>query len=112
MKRFHISIAVPDYAAAVTDYSKRLGASPCVSLEGRYALWRTDLLNFSISCKVGQPAGVVRHIGFEDDAIQGFREETDSAGIVWEYFTKETQMEEIHEKFPKAKFSNTTVTGA
>jgi hypothetical protein len=102
MKRFHISIAVSDYAAAVADYSKRLGVSPCVSQEGRYALWRTDLLNFTISCKAGQQAGVVRHIGFEDDVAQGFHEETDSAGIVWEYFTKEGQMKEIRDKFPQA----------
>jgi hypothetical protein len=107
MKRFHISIAVSDYAAAVADYSKRLGVGPCVFLEGRYALWRTELLNFSISCKEGQVAGVVRHIGFEDAEEAGFREETDSAGIIWEYFTEETQMQEIHDKFP-----NAIITGA
>src|ERR1700723_1030668 len=103
MKRFHISISVTDFAAAVPDYSKRLEAKPCVIKDGRYALWRTDLLNFSISCKPDQAAGRVRHIGFEDDSVTGFREETDSVGITWEYFSKEAQQKEIGEKFPDIK---------
>lgn len=103
MKRFHISIAVSDFASAVADYSQRLGCKPCVVQQERYALWRTELLNFTISCKPGQIAGVVRHIGFEDDAEQGFREEKDTAGMVWEYFTREAQMEEVRAKFPLAE---------
>ena len=99
VKRFHISIAVTDYAAAVADYSKRLGEAPIIAKEGRYALWRTDILNFTISCKPGQEAGRVRHIGFEDNDEEGFREETDSAGLVWEYFSLEAQENEIEEKF-------------
>lgn len=99
MKRFHISIAVEDFAASVFDYSKRLGAPPCVVKENRYALWRTELLNFSISCKPGQPAGLVRHIGFEDGSETGLREETDVNGIIWEYFTPRAQEQEIKEKF-------------
>lgn len=102
MKRFHISIAVADFAASVEDYSKRLGAQPQVVSEGRYALWRTELLNFSISCKSGQQSGLVRHIGFEDSAEKIFREEKDVNGIIWEYFSKETQQQEIDEKFPQA----------
>lgn len=102
MKRFHLSIAVVDYAASVTDYSRRLGVAPCVTKEGRYALWRTELLNFSISCKPGQIPGTVRHVGFEDDAESGFREEKDANGITWEYFSREAQAREIEEKFPDA----------
>ncbi len=98
MKRFHISISVQDFDAAVADYSERLGDAPCVTKQGRYALWRTDLLNLSISCKPEQPAGIIRHIGFEDDDEPEFREETDSVGIVWEYFSKEAQAREIDEK--------------
>ena len=103
MKRFHISLSVADFAASVTDYSKRLGVSPCVIEDGRYALWCTDILNFSISCKPGQTPGTLRHIGFEDDAEVAFREEKDVNGFVWEYFSFSTQREEIREKFPHAK---------
>jgi hypothetical protein len=103
MKRFHISIAVDDFAASLADYSQRLNCAPCVVQDGRYALWRNGLLNFSISCKPGQQGGAVRHIGFEDDAEAGFREEKDVNGITWEYFTGEAQQQEIAEKFPAAK---------
>lgn len=102
MTRFHISIAVTDFAASVADYSKRLGATPSIVSEGRYALWRTELLNFTISCKPGQAGGVVRHIGFEDEAEKTFREEKDANGITWEYFSKQTQEKEIEEKFSGA----------
>ena len=110
MKRFHISIAVSDFAAALADYSQRLGAEPCAVAANRYALWHTDLLNFSISCKPDQTAGVVRHIGFEDDALSGFSEEKDSAGIIWEYFSKEAQLAEIREKIPEAIIKPDVVT--
>jgi hypothetical protein len=102
MKRFHISIAVADFDAALADYSQRLACQPCVVAPGRYALWRNELLNFSISCKDGQVAGVVRHIGFEDDAVQGFREEQDTTGLTWEYFNQAGQLAEILDKFPGA----------
>ncbi len=100
MKRFHISISTDNFAASLADYSRRLGCQPCVVAEGRYALWRTELLNFTISCKAGQLPGVVRHIGFEDEAEKGFREERDANGITWEYFSKEAQDEETKVKFP------------
>ena len=103
MKRFHISISVSDFTVSVADYSQRLGTYPCAVKDGRYALWRTDLLNFSISCKPGQPAGSIRHIGFEDDAEKDFHEEKDTVGITWEYFSYTTQQKEIEEKFPDAR---------
>lgn len=103
MKRFHISIAVSDFAASVADYSNRLGCKPCMVVEGRYAMWKTDILNFTISCKEGQATGQVRHIGFEDDSVVGFHEKIDSNGIVWEYFSADTQMEEVKEKFGAIK---------
>lgn len=102
MKRFHISISVDDFAAAVSDYSKRLNCEPCVVQAGRYAQWRTDLLNFTISCKPGEKAGRVRHIGFEDSSVKGMREEVDTAGITWEYFHPEAQEQEVRSKFPNA----------
>ena len=103
MKRFHISIAVADFSASLADYSARLGCNPCVVQDGRYALWRTDILNFTISYKPDQEVGVVRHIGFEDDDAVGFNEAQDVNGITWELFSKETQAKEIEEKFPDAK---------
>ena len=103
MKRFHISIAVSDFSASVTDYSKRLGCKPTVLVEGRYALWKTDILNFTISFREGQQTSMVRHIGFEDDGEKTFREERDANGITWEYFSAETQMQEVKEKFPGVK---------
>ncbi len=103
MKRFHISISVSDFAASVADYSARLSCTPCVVENGRYALWRTDILNFSISCKQGQETGVIRHIGFEDDTATGIREEQDVNGIIWETFSKEAQAKETADKFPNAK---------
>ena len=101
MRKFHLSIAVTDYSASVSEYSNRLGCQPAVEVSGRYALWRTDLLNFSISCKSGQPGGVVRHVGFEDESETVFREEIDCNGIVWEYFSEKAQRDEIEEKFLK-----------
>lgn len=100
-RRFHLSIAVVDYEAAVADYSQRLGCPPCAEQPGRYALWRTELLNFTISCQPGNVAGVVRHVGFEDSAENDAREERDHAGLVWEYFTAEAQEKQVRERFPE-----------
>ena len=97
MKRFHISVSVENFDAAITDYTARLGVTPCVVKPNRYALWRTDILNFSISRKPNQPAGIIRHVGFENDNETHFREETDSAGIVWEYFSYAQQQKEIED---------------
>lgn len=102
MRRFHISISTEDFAASVQDYTKRLGCEPCVVDQGRYALWRTEQLNFTISCKPGQKGGAVRHLGFEDDTAQGFSESKDTNGITWEHFSEKTQWNEIKEKFPEA----------
>jgi catechol 2,3-dioxygenase-like lactoylglutathione lyase family enzyme len=102
MKRFHISISTENFSASIQDYTRRLGAEPSVVEEGRYALWRTELLNFTISCKPGQKGGQVRHLGFEDDAAKGFSEEKDTNGITWESFSSKTQEKEIDEKFPGA----------
>lgn len=98
-KRFHISLAVADLTTSVKDYSKRLGADPVVVVPNRYALWRTDLLNFSISQKPGEIPGTLRHVGFEDSSLTDFTENQDCNGITWEYFTAQAQDEEIKEKF-------------
>jgi len=93
--RFHISVSTTDFGTSVRDYTARLQTKPDVMIAGRYARWRTDLLNFTVSCKPDQPGGIIRHIGFEDADASVFREEQDANGIVWEYFTESQQQEEI-----------------
>jgi hypothetical protein len=102
-KRFHISVSTTDFDASMRDYSARLGAKPDMTVAGRYARWRTELLNFTISCKPGQPGGLVRHIGFEDDGEAALREEQDVNGITWEYFSEPVQQEEIKRLIPPRK---------
>ena len=48
MKKVHLALGVADFDASVREYTARLGVSPCCTVEGSYALWRTDLLNLSI----------------------------------------------------------------
>ena len=57
MKKFHISLSTEHFDASVTEYTKRLGCAPDKVVTGRYARWRTDLLNFTLSCKPGQKGG-------------------------------------------------------
>lgn len=98
MKRFHIALAVRDLGASIADYSVRLGQSPNVVVEGKYAMWRTDLLNFSIN-QNAERAGTLRHIGFEDDGAAGFTSTADVNGIEWELFSAEAQDERIVEMY-------------
>ena len=49
MKRFHIALAVASLDASIADYSERLGQPPTAVVPGLYAMWRTELLNFSIN---------------------------------------------------------------
>jgi len=86
MKRFHIALAVNDLEASIADYDLRLGQSADVIVPGQYAMWRTDLLNFSINQQPGC-GGQLRHVGFEDDGAQGFTSETDVNGLAWELFS-------------------------
>jgi len=90
MKRFHISLAVTSLSDSIADYSKRLGQVPQAVVADTYAMWRTDLLNFSIT-QEPERAGQLRHMGFEDDEAQGFASEEDINGIAWERFSTLTQ---------------------
>lgn len=90
MKRFHIALAVTDLDASINDYSKRLGQPPQAVVLGKYAMWRTDQLNFSIK-QQAECAGQLRHVGFEDDDAQNFTSEADINGIPWERFSPVTQ---------------------
>lgn len=94
MKRFHIALAVADLDASIEDYSRRLEKSPMVVVPGKYAMWRTESLNFSIS-QIPEHAGELRHLGFEDAAASGFSSTTDVNGIDWEHFSPEAQDQKI-----------------
>jgi hypothetical protein len=99
MKKFHISVSVGDFNKSVDEYSEKLGCLPEVVVDDRYALWRNEILNFSISKKAGQEAGIIRHIGFEDPSLNDFSEEQDCNNITWEFFDKLSQQKEIKDKF-------------
>ncbi|HET7930147.1 MAG TPA: hypothetical protein VFL63_01990 [Rhodanobacteraceae bacterium] len=90
MKRFHIALAVSDLDASIHDYSRRLGQPPQAVVLGKYAMWRTEQLNFSIK-QQPESAGQLRHVGFEDDAADGFSTDADVNGIPWERFSTVTQ---------------------
>ncbi|MCP3705605.1 hypothetical protein M3I54_01120 [Paraburkholderia sp. CNPSo 3274] len=90
MKRFHIALAVSNLDASIADYSQRLGQPPSAVVPGQYAMWRTDLLNFSINEKPAQ-AGMLRHVGFEDDAVTGYSSSVDVNGLEWELFSAAEQ---------------------
>lgn len=98
MKRFHISLAVRDLQVSIADYSMRLGQQPNAVVAGKYAMWRTDLLNFSIN-EMPERAGELRHIGFEDDTAQGFSRTVDTNGIEWERFSALDQDKAIVETY-------------
>jgi hypothetical protein len=76
VKRFHIALAVADLEASIADYSARLNQPPQVVVADTYAMWRTDLLNFSIN-RQPERAGQLRHVGFEDDEVRGFTSDAD-----------------------------------
>jgi catechol 2,3-dioxygenase-like lactoylglutathione lyase family enzyme len=89
MKRFHIALAVRDLDESIQDYSHRLGQPPAAVVPGAYAMWRTELLNFSINQSPAR-AGELRHIGFEDDAPE-YSSSTDCNGLLWEAFSAQEQ---------------------
>jgi catechol 2,3-dioxygenase-like lactoylglutathione lyase family enzyme len=96
MRRFHIALAVADLQESIRDYSRRLGARPTAVVAGKYAMWRTDQLNFSIN-QIPERAGQLRHLGFEDDSATGFSSDHDVNRIEWELFSPTAQDEKIVE---------------
>jgi catechol 2,3-dioxygenase-like lactoylglutathione lyase family enzyme len=98
MRRFHISLAVADLQASIRDYSQRLGVAPTAVVTGKYAMWRTDCLNFSIN-EMPQRAGQLRHLGFEDSAAGDFSSDHDVNGIEWELFSPTAQDDKILEVY-------------
>ena len=93
-KRMHIALAVADLEAAIDEYTTRLGVAPVTVAGGKYALFLTPILNFSLTEVLGQ-AGKVRHFGFEDDSSPAATSETDKNGFIWEHFSLAQQAEEI-----------------
>jgi len=98
VRRFHIALAVADLAASIADYTRRLGTAPTAVVPGKYALFRTDQLNFSIN-QLPERAGQLRHLGFEDDAASGFTSDHDVNGIEWELFSPAGQDAKIPEVY-------------
>ena len=98
VRRFHISLAVADLTASIRDYSVRLGIDPIAVVAGKYAMWRTPQLNFSIN-QMPARAGQLRHLGFEDAAAGGFSSDRDVNGIEWELFSPKAQDEKIVEVY-------------
>ena len=96
MKRFHIALAVENLDSSILDYSLRLEQNPTVVVSDKYAMWRTDTLNFSIN-QIPDRAGQLRHIGFEDESVQGFSSDYDTNGLEWELFSPEAQDQKIVE---------------
>ena len=96
MKRFHIALAVENLDNSIADYSLRLGGEPTVVVSDKYAMWRTDTLNFSIN-QIPDRAGQLRHVGFEDESVQGFSSEFDTNGLEWELFSPQAQDQKIVE---------------
>ena len=101
MRRFHISLAVADLAVSIRDYSRRLGQAPTAVVPGKYAMWRTAQLNFSIN-EMPQRAGQLRHLGFEDETAGDFSSERDVNGIEWELFSPAAQDAKIPEVYGTA----------
>jgi len=71
-----------------------VGQPPTAVVPGQYAMWRTDLLNFSIN-ESPDRAGQLRHVGFEDDSATGYTCTRDVNGIEWELFSRQEQDERI-----------------
>ncbi|NJK62790.1 MAG: hypothetical protein HC921_08990 [Synechococcaceae cyanobacterium SM2_3_1] len=103
-QRFHLAIGVADIPTSVADYSRRLACPPVLVIDGEYALWRTPTLNFSIRKTAIETAGMVRHLGWEDDAATEFLSETDVNGILWERFSAEHQADEIRTLWPRTRY--------
>jgi hypothetical protein len=101
MKRFHIALAVASLDASIEDYTRRLDQPPIAVVPGRYAMWRTDLLNFSINV-MPDKSGQLRHVGFEDDAVEGYSSSKDVNGLEWELFSVKEQDRRIVETYGEA----------
>jgi hypothetical protein len=104
MKKFHIALSTDKIDETVADYSRRLGAEPCLVIPGEYALWRTSCLNVSVRQDSACAVGSLRHLGWEDSEAVEFTQDTDVNGIVWERFDDRQQADEINELWPETDY--------
>ena len=105
MKRFHIALAVANLGNSIKDYSQRLAQAPTVVVAEKYAMWRTDTLNFSIN-QIPERAGHLRHLGFEDEAKEGFSSNFDTNGLEWEHFSPNAQDQKIVEMYGEPRIQS------
>ena len=99
MQKIHLALAVTNLSESITDYTERLESEPCLVIQNQYALWRTELLNLSITQTHHEKAGF-RHLGWEDDQAKGFTSSEDTNGITWEHFDFSSQIKAIEQKWP------------
>ena len=99
-KRVHIALSVKNLQESINDYTKRLGVNPSFIANDKYALFRTDTINLSITQNIDTVCSL-RHLGFEDDETTEFQEEIDVNGIKWEKFNQQQQENEIMEFYPE-----------
>ncbi|WP_299005731.1 VOC family protein [uncultured Shewanella sp.] len=104
MKRFHVALAVKDIDESILFYSQKIGCEPEVVVPREYALWRTEMLNFSIRLTSDQAERPIRHLGWEDPKATGFICETDINGVHWEEFSQANQHDEILSHWPDVVF--------
>ncbi|MDD9982266.1 MAG: hypothetical protein OXU81_13055 [Gammaproteobacteria bacterium] len=103
MKRMHVALAVSDLTKAIADYEERMGHAPCVVVPETYALFRNSYVNLSLTQASAQ-AGMLRHLGIEDDTAPTFSAEADIDGIVWERFSARQQADEIKKYWPQVVY--------
>jgi catechol 2,3-dioxygenase-like lactoylglutathione lyase family enzyme len=102
-QRVHIALAMPDLAAAIHDYAKRLGVMPSVVAVGEYALFRTPILNLSLTFAPASKTSV-RHLGFEDASCLQKSADADPGGMMWERFSVQHQADEIKKLWPNTSW--------
>ena len=109
MQKLHLALAVKYLNRSIAEYSRRLGCGPVTVAESRYALWRTESLNFSIS-QIPEKAGQLRHLGFESFNLSEMFSDRDANGIEWEYFTAEQQRQEIIKHYPDINYPESSIS--
>jgi hypothetical protein len=94
MRRLHIALAVRQLGESIEDYTHRLSVPAVVVVPHKYAMSRTESLNFAIT-EQPEHSGNLRHLGFDDDDASGMSTDTDTNGIVWELFSQAVQDQAI-----------------
>jgi len=105
LKKVHIAISSNNIEETIADYTARFGLAPCSSVPGEYALWRTEIMNFSVRQDAKCSPGALRHLGWEYAQATAFTQESDVNSIVWERFSAQQQADEINELWPDAHYN-------